>query len=485
MTRQNNAALRLTAPGLLALVLGVGAAGVAGAARADEPSSACPVARPAINFNRWNEDWHALASPCVPAAPLDALKYWPLSADGLTYLSLGGNLRERYEINNTPLFGSSAATHADSYLIQRAELHADLRVGPLQFFTQLEDARAFGKNSLGPPDSDKLDVEQAFATLVESSGAETWKARIGRQQMAWDLQRFVAARDGPNVRQSFDALWGDWEHGPWRLIGYASRPVQNRDAGHFDDSSSRHQRFNGVRLEYQGVGPGDVSGYYSRYQRDGARFIDAVGDEQRDVYDLRYSGKIADADKGGATDFDVEGMLQRGHVGSAQVTAWAIGSIAGYTWNRPAWHPRIGLQFDAASGDRHPGDGHLDTFNPLFPNGYYFALAGYTGYANLVHLKPSLSFKPVPALNVMLALAGQWRATTADAIYVQGNGSVPGSAGHGQRWTGAYAQLRTDWLINRNLTAAVEAVHFQVGEGLRQLGGRNGDYLGLELKFSW
>lgn len=477
MTRQNN-----TAAVLALLVL----AARAGGASADEPApAACPASRPAISFNRWSEDWHALATPCVPAAPLDGLKYWPLSSDGLTYLSLGANLRERYEINNTPLFGSSAGTRADSYLIQRAEVHADLRAGPLQFFTQLEDARAFGKNSLGPPDSDKLDVEQAFAALVETSGIDTWKARIGRQQMAWDLQRFVAARDGPNVRQSFDALWGDWEHGPLRVIGYVSRPVQNRDADHFDDTSNRHQRFNGIRLEYQGIGPGDVSGYYSRYQRDGARFIDAAGDEQRDVYDLRYSGKIADADQGGASDFDIEGMLQRGHVGATQVSAWAVGSMAGYTWNAPAWHPRIGLQFDAASGDRHPGDGHLGTFNPLFPNGYYFALAGYTGYANLVHVKPSVSFKPVPALNVMLALAGQWRATTADAIYVQGNGSVPGSAGHGQRWTGAYAQLRADWSIDRNLAAAVEAVHFQVGDGLRRLGGRNGDYLGLELKFGW
>jgi hypothetical protein len=485
MTRRNRTAAPLLSAAWLALIAAPLAASAAetSAAAADAAPAACPVSRPAINFNRWNEDWHALASPCVPRAPLDGLKYLPLSDDGVNYLSLGGNLRERYEINNTPLFGSSASTRGDSYLIQRAELHADLRVGPWQFFTQLEDARAFGKNSLSPPDSDKLDVEQAFAALVETNGEDTWKARIGRQQMAWDLQRFVAARDGPNVRQSFDAIWGDWERGPLRVIGYVSRPVQNRDQDHFDDTSNRHQRFNGIRLEYQGVGPGDVSGYYSRYQRDGARFIDAVGDEARDVYDLRYSGKVAAG--AGSADFDVEGMWQRGHVGSAQVSAWAIGSMAGYTWSAPAWHPRVGLQFDAASGDRHPGDGHVNTFNPLFPNGYYFALAGYTGYANLVHLKPSVSFKPVPALNVMLALAGQWRATTADAIYVQGNGSVPGSAGHGQRWTGAYAQMRTDWSINRYLTAAIEAVHFQAGEGLRQLGGRNGDYVGIEAKFSW
>jgi len=44
-----------------------------------------------------------------------------------------------------------------------------------------------------------------------------------------------------------------------------------------------------------------------------------------------------------------------------------------------AWAPRLGLQIDAASGDHKAGDNTLGTFNPLFPNGYYFTLAGYTG----------------------------------------------------------------------------------------------------------
>jgi len=56
--------------------------------------------------------------------------------------------------------------------------------------------------------------------------------------------------------------------------------------------------------------------------------------------------------------------------------------------------PRIGIQVDAASGDKHAGDSTIGTFNPLFPNGYYFTLAGYTGYTNLIHIKPSVVVKP-------------------------------------------------------------------------------------------
>ncbi|MGS8561408.1 alginate export family protein, partial [Salmonella enterica] len=78
---------------------------------------------------------------------------------------------------------------------------------------------------------------------------------------------------------------------------------------------------------------------------------------------------------------------QRGHVGAKDIDAWGTGARVGYIWP-VAWSPRIGLQIDAASGDRHPGDGTVGTFNPLFPNGYYFTLAGYTGYTNLRHVKP-------------------------------------------------------------------------------------------------
>jgi hypothetical protein len=87
----------------------------------------------------------------------------------------------------------------------------------------------------------------------------------------------------------------------------------------------------------------------------------------------------------------------------------------------------------------------------LFPNGYYFTLAGFTGYVNLFHLKPSLTVKPASNLSVMGALGFQWRETTADAIYVQPNIPVAGTAGKGSAWSGAYAQLRMDYRFDAHL----------------------------------
>jgi hypothetical protein len=443
------------------------------------PEQTCNAKRPTVLFNRWQEDWSVLKNPCVPRKPLDSLKYIPLGGDPESYLSLGANFRERLEVSEAPLFGLSTMAKSDTYLIQRAQVHADAHVGQnLQFFVQLEDARAFDKDVVRPTDKNPLDLEQAFAAWVSPLGPGTIKLRVGRQEMAFDLQRFISVRDGPNVRQAYDALWADYEYEKWRFIAYATRPVQYRDVSAFDDTSNRHLTFSGVRFERQGAGPGDLSGYYSLYTRADAQFLDAQGNEHRNVFDLRYTGKAA------AFDYDVESMYQTGHVGDKTIAAWAVGSLFGYTLTSP-WTPRLGLQVDAASGDRHPNDGRVETFNPLFPNGYYFTLAGYTGYANLVHVKPSLTLKPSSKLTLLFAFAFQWRVTTNDAIYQQGSAVVPGTAGHGTRWTGTYAQVRADWTVATNLIASVEAVHFQIGDSIRELGGSNSDYIGVEMKYGW
>jgi Alginate export len=198
----------------------------------------------------------------------------------------------------------------------------------------------------------------------------TLKARVGRQEMAFDLQRFVSVRDGPNVRQAYDAVWLDWEQREWRVIGFWSQPVQYHHEHPFDDFSSGHLQYGGLRAERQDVGPGELSAYYSRFIRDSARFLDARGDERCHNLDMRYAGART------GFDWDLEAMGQFGDIGGKSIRAWAVGSRSGYTIAALGWTPRLGLQIDAASGGHKAGDEMLGTVNPLFPNGYYFTFAG-------------------------------------------------------------------------------------------------------------
>jgi hypothetical protein len=434
---------------------------------------------PAIRSNRWEEDWSVLADPSLRTGPLDVIKYIPLiPGDPKSYLSFGATVRERYEFNDAPAFGAGDK-RSDGYLLDRTQMHLDLHPNEnWQVFTQIEDDRVPGKKTPGQADEDQLDLRLAFLGYDRKFEHGELKARIGRQDFDFDLQRFVSSRDGPNVRQSFDAVWADWESGPWRVLGFASQPVQYQNGAPFDDFSNRHFLFHTLRVEHHVLGRNELSAYYARYERDDAKYPDAAGDETRNILDARFAGSGSDI------DWDVEAMGQQGKVGSSDVLAWAAGARLGYTFAKVPWQPRLGLQMDAASGDRHPNDGRLETFNPLFPNGYYFSLAGYTGYANILHVKPSLTLKPLPGVSILGAVGLQWRETTADAVYVQPNIPLKGTAGEGGGWSGLYEQLRVDWAVTPNLSSAIEAVHYQVGQAIRRAGGRDSDYIGVELKYS-
>ena len=472
-----------TVPGLTLIVpTSTGTTALEAASTASDTLDAVPVAtRPSpLGMNRWTEDWSVLADPTFRRGITDDAKYIPLSHDDpYAFLSFGANLRERVESNSSPSFGVGKNPR-DAYLLQRLQVHVDLHVDQhWRAFIQLEDERAFWKRTLTMVDQNPLDLRLAFVERVDHVGNSTIKLRAGRQDFAFDLQRFVSSRDGPNVRQSYDAIWADWESKPWRILGFVSQPIQYRDGQPFDDYSSPHLRFSVLRVERHFLGTNELSAYYGLYQRDHSVLLDATGRENRHVIDVRTAGLA------GGASWDLEAMGQFGSIGGKRIAAWAVGSRFGYSFSTVAWAPWLGMQIDAASGDTRKGDGTIGTFNPLFPNGYYFTLAGYSTYVNVIHVKPLLTLHPTSRLAATAGLGLQWRMTTADAIYTQPNIPVANTIGRGGLWTGLYGQVRADYAFTANLAGAVEVVDYVVGKTIRNAGGRDSQYLGVEMRAAW
>ncbi len=432
--------------------------------------------RPGIHPDRrFEEDWSVLADPRVAREPLDGLKYIPLRLPG-TFLSIGVNVRERLELNHATFFGIPPG-QGGQWILSRVELHSDLRIATrVQVFAQLQNEDAPGKPVPGPPDQNKLDFEQAFIGVTEPFGGGTAKLRIGRQVLPMDFQRFVSIREGPNVRQSYDAVYADYQRGPWRVTGGYTQPVETRDRHAFDDFSSQRFTFSSIRMQRH-FSEFTVTGLYALYRRDAAVFTSVSGDERRHVADIRFTG-AADG-----FDWDIEGMTQHGRIADHTIAAGATGLSVGYTLDAVSLTPRLGLGVDIATGDRNPDDNRLETFNPLFPNGYY--LADYTGFPNLIHVKPSVTFHPAPVINLTAAVAGQWRETTADAVYVFPALPVRGTAGTPRRYTGAYGELRGNWTITSHYSVLLDAIHYAIGDAIRSAGGHDADYFGLQISFAW
>jgi len=262
---------------------------IASAQDAAQDNTAQPVPeRPKIRADRRSEeDWSVLADPRVAREPLDGLKYIPLdTAHPKMYLSLGVNLRERFELDHATFFGA-ASGESGQWILSRLEWHADLRLGDhVQLFTQFQNAVAPGKARLKPVDQDRLDVEQAFIGLTEPLGGGTLRLRLGRQVVAIEFQRFASVREGPNLRQSYDAALADYARGGWHVIGAYEQAVQTQDVHPFDDYSNHHLTLSGVKVQHRFSGSTQLSAYYANYRHDDAVFTSVTGNERRNIIDI-------------------------------------------------------------------------------------------------------------------------------------------------------------------------------------------------------
>ena len=243
-----------------------------------------------------------LADSALRIDPFDPIKYIPLGSDPQTYLSLGLTIRERFESLS---FFMPPVVQPDNYLLDRVQLHADLHLGPhVRIFTQAIDARAPWKAVLGPIDQDKLDLEQAFVEFNFPAGDGELNIKVGRLEPFFDMQRFAAIQEGPNVWQPFDSAEVGYSRNDWRAVAFYARPVLTRDVHLFDDASINGFTLSGARVERRNFGSGKLAFFAAQLRNGNAFYLAAAGHERRDIFDMHYAGRAA------GWDWDVEGMGQ-------------------------------------------------------------------------------------------------------------------------------------------------------------------------------
>src|SRR3954447_21021135 len=74
-------------------------------APAAKQAGAQEVERPVLKPHRFDEDWRPLCDPARQTMLFDPLKCIPLDSDGFAKLTIGGELRERFEAVHNPGFG--------------------------------------------------------------------------------------------------------------------------------------------------------------------------------------------------------------------------------------------------------------------------------------------------------------------------------------------------------------------------------------------
>jgi hypothetical protein len=443
---------------------------------------------PPYTLLRFNEDYTYLANPRNRTDPFDAVKYIPLDRDDpKTYLSFGGELRERFEYVSNPRFGVPPNLSHDEYLLQRLVLHGDLHwTEHFRLFVQGISGLQLGSRAedLPPPNHDVADLEQAFADVRmddhTASEPSYVVVRGGRFQMTYGSGRLVATRQAPNIPFKFDGGQLIATRYGAKLYAFVTKPARERET-QFDDEAVG-QLFWGVYATTPWLTPGSALRadlYYLGFRNDEAQFASGTGAEKRHTLGVRVFGGAA------GFDWDVEPVLQFGTFGRRDILAWTLASSQGYTMDALPWSPRLGLQANVASGDTHAGgSGDFGTFNPLFFKAGYFNDASLIRPSNIMDVHPTLQVHPGESVMVTIGSDVLWRYTTKDGIYGPG-GNLELPAGGGSRYVATTADVSAQWQLNRHVTWITSYNHFFTGSYVDDAKGGDVDFFGSWISFIW
>ena len=187
---------------------------------------------PPYSIFRDTEDYTYLRDPKRHDDPFDPIKYIPLNADGTTYLSFGGEIRERWEYYSKPPLGQGPQDE-NGYYLQRYMLNADLHVGDtFRLFTQFKSDLENDRNGGPRPsiDEDKANIHQAYLDInFPPFDGGSFTLRLGRQELAYGIGRLIDPREGPNVRQSFDGAKAILHAEQWEIDGFATRLAETNE----------------------------------------------------------------------------------------------------------------------------------------------------------------------------------------------------------------------------------------------------------------
>src|ERR1022692_2473256 len=435
-----------------------------------------PLPPPAYKLLRFDENYSCLSNSALRTDFFDPTKYFPLRTnEPAWYLTLGGELRERFEGTYNPNFGIGGES-SDSLLLQRATLLADVHLGDrFRVFAEGISGVIEGENPPAPPvQNDPLDLQYAFADVVPYlTDDESLTLRGGRFGMSFGSGWLVATRAAPNIPFRFDGFEMIYSRPMWEATAFLTRPVE--DTGGISGSNP-NTTFWGLYVTHWFDKPHKlgVDLYYLGIANENATYASGTGRETRHSFGSRLFGSQ------NQWDWNGEAIIQVGTFGNQSILAWTASLDSGYTWDAKL-QPRLGLKVDVASGDN--SDGHQGTFDALFFKSGYFNDASMIRPANLIDVHPNLAANLTRTVSVNGGADVFWRYSKDDAIYApSGFVEIPASK-TASAYVATAVDINLQWQIQRHVTFGASYVHFFTGSYVHQAGGSDVNYVSTTLSF--
>lgn len=313
-------------------------------------------------------------------------------------VSIGGEIRIRSE-SQLQYGAITGGVNNDSFVLLRARPHLDAKpINGLRIFIQPQFSRAFAQEESTiasgidepggalPNANNVFDLHQGFVEFERILGSIV-SVKVGRQELAYGNERLIGAFGWSNVGRSFDAgkIRLGWET-VW-VDGFFS----------WNEKAAGNEYFSGLYSSWK-IRPTMTLDTYALLLRDndgdGSALITSI---TLGTVGARFDGTAWNE----RIDYNVEGAIQFGKDNPNTHLAYAGHAASGYTWGA-AWKPRVGIEYNFASGDK-PGTAKIERFNNLFPTNHdKYGAIDFASWRNLHDITASFGVKPVEGLLMKL-----------------------------------------------------------------------------------
>ncbi|GAA4331626.1 alginate export family protein [Mucilaginibacter gynuensis] len=428
---------------------------------------------------RYNEDYSSLKDSSKSL--YNKLKFLPVTTDNSIHLSFGGEIRNEF---GGKIDEDWIKDQGYNYsILQRYSLHADLHAGSrFRLFAQLNSALESGsKYRPGPTDEDKLNVQNLFGEYkILKDPEHQLSFRLGRQEINYGSGRLISVRDGNTTRQYFTGAKLLYTT-PYFALDAFVMAADEINFGVFDNRTNRQANLWGTYSNIKLKKARNLDLYYLGTRRDNAEFEEGREREIRHTLAARYWKNSE-----GFT-YNLEAAYQFGKFGEGNISAWTTAIELGYTFDDVKFKPSINLRNDYISGDKHNGDGKLQTFNPLYPKGGYFGFNPLIGPSNLIDIHPYLILAITDRLSMQGDLVFNWRYSLQDGLYRPSGSFNTTGSGSGHRFIGTTYLLSADFQFNKYLSLSCGGQYFKVGGFIKDIKPlwANSKYFNAQLSFKF
>jgi len=388
--------------------------------------------------------------PPPPPSPFPGFlnEYLLAPTVGTNHWNLGGVDRERYVAYEGYAVAGRAgsadlrdhgASVDNQYLLSRIRLHAGYADDWWSAYAEGQSSWAAGDHRAAyanapavagtsktqgyGPESDTIDLHQGYLTLGNTNSFPL-ALKAGRQEMSYGEERLIGAFDWNNMGRAFDAARLRWQSTWGSVDVFSGMPVVPRE-GQFDLPNNQDW-ISGVYATLTSVPKTILEGYFlaRNASRSAVGFVTDPEFPQptaRDVYTIggRLKSKPGEL---GHFDYTLEGAYQAGNFAPSATAArrtqdaFMFISEAGYTLAGVWATPRLGVEFDYASGS--DGGGSHGTFDTLYPTPHkFFGSMDLISLQNIQDLGVNLTLKPTKRMSVALMGNAFWLADTHDYFY--------------------------------------------------------------------